>query len=161
LQPSGPYSFLGWSFGGVLSLEMALQLTRTGETISNLIFIDSFFNIKKAVADLGLPGVDTIIDPINYRYVPKKVDLGRLSTYTDNVLLFKATKPNNRFQGENQLRFFDYYTKSTYNNLETLLPPASIVVESLPNDTHFSWVLNAPLVDSMSSRIRELVQGSR
>lgn len=161
LQPSGPYSLLGWSFGGVLSFEMALQLTRTEENVANLILIDSFFNVSKASTGIGLREVETVFDPINDCYAPKESDLKRLRARTSNVLLFKATKPDEKFEGENQRRFFEYYARSAYNNLETLIPRASFAVELLPDDTHFSWVLNEPLVASMSSRIRQLVQGPR
>ncbi|HEY0737559.1 MAG TPA: amino acid adenylation domain-containing protein, partial [Herpetosiphonaceae bacterium] len=53
LQPAGPYHVLGWSFGGVLALELAVQLTRAGDEIANLILIDSLFNVTQAAAALG------------------------------------------------------------------------------------------------------------
>jgi N-(5-amino-5-carboxypentanoyl)-L-cysteinyl-D-valine synthase len=140
---------------------MALQLTRTEENVANLILIDSFFNVSKASTGIGLREVETVFDPINDCYAPKESDLKRLRARTSNVLLFKATKPDEKFEGENQRRFFEYYARSAYNNLETLIPRASFAVELLPDDTHFSWVLNEPLVASMSSRIRQLVQGPR
>eukprot|EP01132_Coremiostelium_polycephalum_P002165 gene2165-2665_t len=48
IQPRGPYNFLGWSFGGLLSMEISRQLVEAGESIDNLMFIDSYFNVKKA-----------------------------------------------------------------------------------------------------------------
>jgi N-(5-amino-5-carboxypentanoyl)-L-cysteinyl-D-valine synthase len=159
LQPSGPYNLLGWSFGGVLSLELALQLTRAGQTISNLFFIDSFFNVKKALADVGLPEFETILDPIHYHYAPNETYLKRLRASTDNVVLFKATKPSDTVQGESQRRLFDYYARSRFNNLDTLLRPPSFAVELLAGDTHFSWVHNEHSVATIGLRIRALVQG--
>jgi N-(5-amino-5-carboxypentanoyl)-L-cysteinyl-D-valine synthase len=144
----------------VLSLEMVLQLMRKGENVANLILIDSFFNVRKAATDIGLRELDTVIDPIHDRYTPKEADLARLRARISNVLLFKATKLDEKFGGENQREFFEYYARSAYNNLETLIPRTSFSVELFPEDTHFSWVFNAPLVASMSSRIRELVRGS-
>lgn len=157
LQPSGPYSFLGWSFGGVLSLEIALQLTRAGEHVANLLLIDSFFNVSKAATDIGLRDIATVIDPINDRYTPTAADLEQLRACTSTIVLFKAMKLDEQFKGGTQLQFFEYYMRSAYNNLETLIPHESFSVELLPKDTHFSWVFNTSLVAAMSSRIRDLV----
>ena len=40
-QPEGPYHLCGWSFGGLLALEIATQLYTTGATIGSLIIIDT------------------------------------------------------------------------------------------------------------------------
>lgn len=160
LQPYGPYSFLGWSFGGVLSLEIAIQLAQMEEVITNLIFIDSFFNVKKATNDIGLCGVNNIIDPINYRYMPKESELKHLHVRTKNVLLFKATQPSKQFQGEHQYRLFEYYARSSDNNLETWLPISLISVEQLLEDTHFSWVNNTTSIARIASKVRELIQSN-
>jgi thioesterase domain-containing protein len=42
IQPSGPYHLLGWSFGGLLAHEMAVQLQETGERVETLCVLDSF-----------------------------------------------------------------------------------------------------------------------
>lgn len=41
VQPRGPYSIGGYSFGGLVALEMAQQLTRAGETVARLVIIDT------------------------------------------------------------------------------------------------------------------------
>ena len=41
LQPQGPYMLGGWSLGGIHAYETAFQLIQQGETITNLIMIDS------------------------------------------------------------------------------------------------------------------------
>jgi amino acid adenylation domain-containing protein len=41
LQPHGPYRFLGWSFGGVVALELAQRLTAEGETVDLVAMIDT------------------------------------------------------------------------------------------------------------------------
>lgn len=40
VQPKGPYSLLGYSFGALLAYEAAIQLTATGNTVDSLICID-------------------------------------------------------------------------------------------------------------------------
>ncbi|MFG3200144.1 alpha/beta fold hydrolase, partial [Streptomyces sp. NPDC048208] len=42
IQPSGPYSLLGWSLGGLVAHEMAVQLQRSGEEISVLAIMDAY-----------------------------------------------------------------------------------------------------------------------
>ncbi|WP_437630406.1 non-ribosomal peptide synthase/polyketide synthase [Sorangium sp. So ce854] len=41
VQPGGPYLLGGWSFGGVVALEMAQQLRAAGETVALLALLDS------------------------------------------------------------------------------------------------------------------------
>ena len=42
VQPSGPYHLAGWSFGGVVTYEMAYQLTCSGQKVTTCLLIDSF-----------------------------------------------------------------------------------------------------------------------
>ncbi|MFB5676043.1 amino acid adenylation domain-containing protein [Paenibacillus terreus] len=41
VQPAGPYSLLGWSFGGVVAHEMACQLRMEGEAVAILALLDA------------------------------------------------------------------------------------------------------------------------
>jgi thioesterase domain-containing protein/acyl carrier protein len=41
VQPAGPYSLIGHSYGGVVAYEMARQLIEQGEEISSLVLLDS------------------------------------------------------------------------------------------------------------------------
>jgi thioesterase domain-containing protein len=41
LQPAGPYSLIGHSYGGVVAYEMARILLEQGEDIASLILLDS------------------------------------------------------------------------------------------------------------------------
>ncbi|HEY0226306.1 MAG TPA: amino acid adenylation domain-containing protein, partial [Mycobacterium sp.] len=41
LYPSGPYALLGWSFGGVVAHELAIELRRRGCVIARLILLDA------------------------------------------------------------------------------------------------------------------------
>ncbi|MFF5126975.1 amino acid adenylation domain-containing protein [Streptomyces syringium] len=42
VQPEGPYSLLGWSFGGVVAHEMAVRLQEEGQRVDSLILMDSY-----------------------------------------------------------------------------------------------------------------------
>jgi thioesterase domain-containing protein len=41
VQPRGPYALAGWSFGGVVAFEMAVQLQRRGEAVSFVGLLDT------------------------------------------------------------------------------------------------------------------------
>ena len=43
VQPHGPYAVAGYSFGGLVALEMAQQLQRFGEQIGLLFLLDTYF----------------------------------------------------------------------------------------------------------------------
>ncbi len=47
--PSGPYNLLGWSFGGVVAHEIAVELQRRGRVISRLILLDAQPNMDDRV----------------------------------------------------------------------------------------------------------------
>ena len=41
VQPEGPYHLGGWSMGGIVAFEMALQLKAQGHQIATLAIIDA------------------------------------------------------------------------------------------------------------------------
>jgi amino acid adenylation domain-containing protein len=41
VQPQGPYQLIGWSFGGVVALEMAKQLQAQGQSVALLALLDT------------------------------------------------------------------------------------------------------------------------
>jgi thioesterase domain-containing protein len=41
-SPSGPYLLGGWSFGGVVAVEMAMQLRELGEQVPQVILLDTY-----------------------------------------------------------------------------------------------------------------------
>jgi amino acid adenylation domain-containing protein/non-ribosomal peptide synthase protein (TIGR01720 family) len=55
VQPAGPYHLGGWSFGGRVAFEMALQLSDQGEPVASLILMDSGSPLAE-VAERGPDG---------------------------------------------------------------------------------------------------------
>ncbi|CQD22142.1 syringomycin synthetase [Mycobacterium lentiflavum] len=51
--PDGPYKLLGWSFGGVVAHELAIELQRRGRVVESLVLIDPVFSANKFVARLN------------------------------------------------------------------------------------------------------------
>ncbi|MFB7657157.1 MULTISPECIES: amino acid adenylation domain-containing protein, partial [unclassified Streptomyces] len=52
VQPKGPYRLLGWSFGGLVVQEMAVQLAEQGEKTELLAILDSFPAAGEECAEL-------------------------------------------------------------------------------------------------------------
>ncbi|BCB88657.1 hypothetical protein Psuf_059700 [Phytohabitans suffuscus] len=158
IQPAGPYSLLGWSFGGVLAVEMARQLVLTGERVEHLLLIDPYFNVRHALTQAGLAHVtEDLLDPVNYRYTPSLADLDLLAAGIGETVLFKAGEPNETTTGPTQHRLFETYRRSDFNYLDTLLPDASIRVVPLPGRTHHDWVLDQRTIANMSRIIAALL----
>jgi len=68
LQPDGPYHLLGWSLGGNVAHEMAVQLRAAGHEVASLVLLDSLppdvvpVDVPEAAEQLPLPdasGLDT------------------------------------------------------------------------------------------------------
>ena len=46
VQPHGPYILIGYSFGGLVALEMAQRLTKSGEEVALLVLIDAYPHLR-------------------------------------------------------------------------------------------------------------------
>ena len=53
LYPDGPYKILGWSFGGVVAHELAIELQRRGCVVQTLVLLDPVFSAHKFIAKLS------------------------------------------------------------------------------------------------------------
>ena len=152
VQLTGPYSFLGWSFGGVLSLEIAMQLQQMGEEIENIFFVDSYFNVVKSYKDINRPNRTDIIDEINYIYKPSRNKLIKLAESVRNIVLFKATKKTEIVSTDDEQLLFSYYAQTYYNNLDSLIPCKYISLKKL-SACHFSWVKDKSTVSEITTII--------
>ncbi len=50
LYPTGPYNLLGWSFGGFVAHELAIELHRRGCVVQHLVLLDSAFSANGVTA---------------------------------------------------------------------------------------------------------------
>nr|CAA38631.1 delta-(L-alpha-aminoadiphyl)-L-cysteinyl-D-valinesynthetase (ACV synthetase) [Aspergillus nidulans] len=157
IQPDGPYHFIGWSFGGTIAMEISRQLVGLGSTIGLLGIIDTYFNVPGATRAIGL-GDTEVLDPIHHISQPEPADFQCLPASTDYIILFKATRVNDKFQSENQRRLYEYYDKTLLNDLDWLLPGASnIHLVRLEEDTHFSWATNPRQIAHVCSTIEKFL----
>jgi thioesterase domain-containing protein len=79
VQESGPYYIAGWSFGGLIAHEIAVQLQAAGEQVAELILFDAFL----ADPDRA-PG--SARWPVNFRSVPTLDEIIE-DMYRESVLL--------------------------------------------------------------------------
>ncbi|MFF3403052.1 beta-ketoacyl synthase N-terminal-like domain-containing protein [Streptomyces sp. NPDC002659] len=116
LQPHGPYLLGGYSFGGLVALEMALQLQRAGESVAHLIAFDTAtpgqgsvlgaFNrsdARRILTDPALAPASTEGGAITRR--PEEAEAAStafdelLDTWEGNQQLAALYRPSGRFTG--------------------------------------------------------------
>ncbi|KAF9343964.1 hypothetical protein BGX26_004984 [Mortierella sp. AD094] len=81
IQPNGPYHLLGWSIGGTVAQNMAVELERQGEQVSLLVIMDSTadYSILREV-ELG-------------DHVERLVQFGDKNSMGEGLALWEKTKP--------------------------------------------------------------------
>ena len=101
VQPHGPYHLAGWSLGGVISYEIALQLQRSGEEIAFIGMIDSYHpaaHQKRDVSASSEPAVrDEMIVNFLSMHVPEseRSILAQLQTPIDMQAVFDLCGEHN------------------------------------------------------------------
>ncbi len=138
IQAVGPYYLFGWSFGGVLALEIAKQLTAKGDKVKNIFMVDSLFDCDLANTKSNSNSM-YIVDEINYKYLPRNLNL-----MNSKIHLFKASKYiDKKGISEDMCKFFKYYVEETEcNHLRYILKKgANFKIEKL-NSTHYNWINN-------------------
>ncbi|WP_313625944.1 non-ribosomal peptide synthetase [Kosakonia sp.] len=101
VQPHGPYHLAGWSLGGVISYEIALQLQRSGEEIAFIGMIDSYHpaaHQKRDVSASSEPAVrDEMIVNFLSMHVPEseRPILAQLQSPLDMQAVFDLCSEHN------------------------------------------------------------------
>ncbi|MBW4635809.1 MAG: amino acid adenylation domain-containing protein [Iphinoe sp. HA4291-MV1] len=62
IQPQGPYQLAGWSMGGAIAFEMAVQLVASGQKVSLLALIDSYAPISQFKGSLEIDEATLLAD---------------------------------------------------------------------------------------------------
>jgi pimeloyl-ACP methyl ester carboxylesterase len=100
VQATGPYYLLGWSFGGMVAQEMAVQLREAGHQVAGLILVDSY--PRRDLAD-GLSDVRHSL----LENAPEEQDMSRLFTGAERDAYLKVVKNNARLLHEHKVRVID------------------------------------------------------
>jgi thioesterase domain-containing protein len=79
IQPHGPYHLLGWSLGGLIAQEVAVQLQDAGEDVALLAMMDSY-QLGDRWLDTAMPSVADILgefgaDILGGAQLPADIDL--------------------------------------------------------------------------------------
>ena len=135
IQSKGPYNLFGWSFGGVLALEIAKQLTDRQNRVENLVLIDPYFDYKKVSDKLNIKEFN-----IHYKYSPlikSKLNITKILLFKSKILSKKIPE---EYPGANSLARH-YIKKAKYNHLDNILKEQNIE-RILLKDTHENWINN-------------------
>jgi thioesterase domain-containing protein/acyl carrier protein len=105
LQPRGPYFFIGFSLGGLVTLEMAQQLTLKGEKVALLAMLDSYPHIRNLSA---VQRIRLASQQIRYRISRKKLGNGVQSPNDRLSPTMQRFRERSRLAlGRYQPRFYD------------------------------------------------------
>ncbi len=158
IQPTGPYSFFGWSFGGILSFEIISQLISNGDEIYTLMLLDSIFDYKNIIDNIEELS-DSVFhhESINYKYMPQ--DIGS----SVKIVLFKTKKKvdASKFADshhQDMIYLLNYITdKYPYNGLDNVLKDLSnITVREIEAD-HIDWHLDQNVVNYITHEIESIL----
>ena len=109
-EPNGPYYISGWSLGGYVALNAAMQLEAAGKAVSLVLLFDSSFTAGQIGRDEWSSDLDPLLEVINDKGL-WLTQLNRANTfvsqfslapgdYTGKVVLIKATRPSRSFSDE-------------------------------------------------------------
>lgn len=152
VQSDGPYHILGWSFGGILAMEIAQRLANNGERIGTLALIDPYFDIPGAARAIGRGG-ERILDPIYHVYNPGMSKFKAVERLADRIVLFKATVTDGMHGTSEQRELYEWYAKSSMNNLDMFISRDSVELVNLKG-THFTWVHSKEQVRDLCSKLK-------
>ena len=122
VQPEGPYYLLGWSLGGVVAYEMAVQLQAQGDDIELLALLDSFPGVPDHFRVGDRTMLRSLIDPDRVNAVPEqgsiefgtameiiRQDTGALASLTETQVeaMLRTMAHNRRIVRVYEPRFFD------------------------------------------------------
>ncbi len=112
--PGGPYNLLGWSFGGVIVHEIAVELQRRGREIGRLILLDA----QPTTDGLALPdhaaGEQQILEQVLRAYNTEAPARNQAAVYEQIAELLHASGPgSSRYK-----RLFDVLINNLKSNIE-------------------------------------------
>lgn len=146
IQPTGPYQLLGWSLGGNVVQEMAVQLEHLGEEVSLLCVLDAYpFTFtppvdlseeqEALVALLALAGYEpNIEDIITQEYVidALKAEGSAIATLDEETMLrLKEVY-------KNSIRLLKQHKTNVYHG-DVLFYKSTVVPDWIPNVDVTSW----------------------
>ena len=152
IQKNGPIHLLGWSFGGILSIEIAKHLTDLDILVGNMFLIDPYFDVSKAYKAIKCPPHIHIVDKINMDYHPSVKTLHHMQKESRfHITLFKASCLPQKEMTKMSKEFYQYFIDQPFNNLEIIFGH-QINVQKI-HDDHYTWVKNPVEVEKICSSV--------
>ena len=133
-------SFLGWSLGGVVALEVCKGLQKN-VLIKSLSLVDSIFRYDK------YPKIKEDHNNINYRYA---IDIEKDVKVDFHINLFKCDSLD---YNRPTFDIFNYYKNIYDNHLSDLIDTNDINIFNLKESDHYNWVKNQDHIDLILSEI--------
>jgi thioesterase domain-containing protein len=96
VQPTGPYHLLGWSFGGIVAHEIAVQLQTAGQRVGCVIILDAYPSRAQPGTGRDLADVTAAIRQEGGRLLAgvSEADLAPLArVFHNNNVLTRAHRP--------------------------------------------------------------------
>ena len=180
VQPSGPYLIGGWSLGGVIAFEVAQQLTAAGDSINQLIMLDTTvpseeddesgreYGIEMTFGELAdLPAEEQL--PYLFEHAKK---VGVVDNETPDALIVQILEDLKRLFHHHVTLANDYSLQS-YPGTITMFRPddapvevaiapdrgwksyANVVVESVPGQHHS--MVKRPHVDILAEKLTRIL----
>jgi thioesterase domain-containing protein len=107
VQESGPYHLLGWSFGGIVAHEIAVQLQADGEQVAALVIMDGYPPHQEGNrADPEISGKDSELADILDR-ARRNSDFSVVFSDEELVILERIYQNNVRIVQTHEFRRFD------------------------------------------------------
>jgi thioesterase domain-containing protein len=107
VQPEGPYHLLGWSFGGNLAHEVAVQLQAAGQQVAALVLMDAYPPRQQPEPQAGQAGQAGQPEPpagevpqyLMPAAIPEEARLRLARIYRENVAFRRGHRPGT-FRGQ-------------------------------------------------------------
>ncbi|MFR9749971.1 amino acid adenylation domain-containing protein [Nocardia sp. 004] len=111
IQPEGPYHLLGWSLGGLIAHEIAVQLQHAGAQVALLAMMDSY-RLSDELLDRATPRLSEIIGEFGSAELGEEID-PELSLLDAAELLRAQSGPFAALTVEHLERLYAGYTNGT------------------------------------------------
>ncbi|MFP2912481.1 alpha/beta fold hydrolase, partial [Pyxidicoccus sp. 3LFB2] len=165
LQPHGPYRLGGWSFGGVVALEMARQLQEQGEQVDTLALIDS--HLPPARQDAPAPSAEDLQALFLRDLVRTREERATLApeqlqplrrVFDSHMQALRAYTPRSHAGRLLLLRAAEHLERerSTPDRGFAALATEGVDVEVVPGD-HYT-LLQPPQVEHLAKRLAEYLE---
>ncbi|MCH0567082.1 MULTISPECIES: thioesterase domain-containing protein, partial [unclassified Streptomyces] len=104
VQESGPYRLAGWSFGGQVAQEMAVQLQAAGEEVEALVLLDAYTpearKAAEAAFEAGREGPQYVVEGLDFLSDLTEEEIAPLHDIAQNIQMINPAHTPDVFHGD-------------------------------------------------------------